>query len=383
MFKRFSLSNKHIVLSYLSSILNLIGSLVILQNSSLSFYGRYGLLKNILGFIDYSHLGTRYELDFSKTSSKRKELLSISNSLSIVIGSLIIIIFSILQDFSLLEICFLFTGIFLIIFQNFRISKRVFNLSQFIIITFLFNCAIGIVPVLIIYFPNELVLLPLTFFNILIIIFLIITSKISFSFNFKIIINQIKKNYEILLIQSFSILFILSDRFVIDVYSEEVELSYYSFGNFIATLALILPGSLWETKLREVVSKSKIYVDIIVNKFLRQCILYAIGVSLLIYFFLDFFIIYVNDKYLGISDQLSLIFLGNILLFACYVLCYKDYSFKIKSVKELILFSLFYIAITWVAFPLITYFSFLILRLVIVLLFLTYKITKNVVFFNK
>lgn len=383
MFKRFSLSNKHIVFSYLSSILNLIGSLVVLQNSSLSFYGRYGLLKNILSFIDYAHLGSRYGLDFSETSSKRKELLSISNSLSIVIGFLIVIIFSIFQDFSFLEICFLITGIFLVVFQNFRVSKRVSNLSQFIIITFLFNCAIGIVPVLIIYFPNELVLLPLTFFNVLIIIFLIITSKISFLFDFQIIINKIKKNYEILLIQSFSIFFILSDRFVINENSEGVELSYYSFGNFLAALVLILPGSLWETKLREVVRNSKIYVDIIVNKFLRQCILYGIVVSFLIYFFLDFFIIYVNDKYSGISNQLSLIFLGNILLFTCYVLFYKDYSFKINSVKELILFSLFYITITWVAFPFITYFSFLILRLVIIVLFLTYKITKNVVFFNK
>lgn len=371
---KLNLDNKHILFSYINAGVGIFTSLVFLQYSSTSFYGKYGILKNILGLLDYSHIGTRYGLDFE---NDKQTLLKISNFLSLLISSILIIVFSFLGKLNLLEIIFLISSIFLILFQNYRISKRVINLSKFIKITFILNFFLSALPILIVVFYDELVLIPMIFFNLLLLIVLIKINSIGLSFDRLLVFKMINKYYSLMFIQAFTILIVLSDRFLINMFLDS-KLAHYTLSNFISSLALVLPGSLWETRLKEIVNKSINQVKKVLNEFLLKNVVFLIVSCIIVYVGFDFGISFINTEYIGITNEVIIVFISNSFLFFYYVLCYCEYSMKLFKFQEHLLFFAIYIIITWIIFPHIHYSNFLILRLLLIFIFFVTKFFKVV-----
>lgn len=369
-------ANKHIVFSYINTGIGIITSIVFLQYSSTSFYGKYGILKNILGLLDYSHFGTRYGLDFE---NGKQTLLKISNFLSLLISSILIICFSFLGKLNLLEIIFLISSISLILFQNYRISKRVINLSEFIRITFLLNFVLSALPILIIFFSDELVLIPMIIFNLLLLVILIKINSIGISFDRLLVYKMITKYNSLMFIHAFTVLIILSDRFLINMFLDS-KLAHYALSSFISTLALVLPGSLWETKLKEIVNKSINQIKKVLNAFFLLNGVFLIIACIIIFLGLDFGISFINTEYIGISNEVIIVFISNSFLFFYYVLCYCEYSMKLFKIQEILLLFAIYVMITWIAFPYIHYLYFLILRLLLIFVFFVTKFFKIVLF---
>ena len=375
-------SRKHVIYSYLSTFFGILSNLIFLQYSSTTFYGKYGLLKNILGLLDYSHLGIRYGLDFEKNINQKASLLALSNSISLIVSILLISIFSHILSFTLIESTFLISSVFLIFFHNFRISKRVSEFENFVNLTFVLNILLAIIPISIIFLIDELVLIPLSCLNFALLLYLFTRKSLKFSFEKTFLKKMIIKYKNLFLIQVLSVIVILSDRTMISFFLEP-KLADYTFASFIATVALVLPGSLWEAKLKDVVNSSYDKIKKLLKNFFGLNFVFVLSITFSIFFGLDFFVKFINDEYLGITTEVILVFISNFFLFSYYVLNYCQYSLNQINTNEVLFFIFIYFLLTWMLFPLVEYFYFLVIRFMIIFLFFAYKSLTIVLFSNK
>lgn len=377
MFKFKSLATKHVLYSYLTTVIGLIGNLILVKYSSTAFYGRYGLLKNIVGLLDYSHVGTRYGLDFAANNKDRNMLLKHVNTLTIIIGLVMSLIFSFYANYNIVERLFIISSIGLVYFQNWRISFRVSNLSRYVNITLVVNAIISFLPMFILVLTEFHFLLLIVVFNIVACIITIRMSKVQgLHLDFEQIGKALSANSGVFLVQVLTVLILLIDRMNIDSVTTN-DLAYFSFGCFLSSVLQILPSSIWETKIKILVKGSRSDRNRIIWRNVKIILLTIIIATGFIHFFMDNILVFINSEYIGNSRDYIYIICANSLLFIIYMIFYADFSMGQLTKREIYIFLLLYIAGTNITLSTMGYEYFLLIRILIMLTFITYKLVGN------